>query len=221
MLRIASTAFAFCAALFLSIGVFRSMSAEAGYYGIAAAMVGAADGARGDAAYRGPLWHRVRVLTAATAIVAVTTAAIGWRLPRWLRLSRRVRTAAATAIAGYYGGYGYRRLRLWLSQRLLRAALLRRVLWLSALLQQLLLRQRLLRRLLQRRLRRLLLPQWLRLRQWLRYGNGYTTAGYYGNGNYDAGYGYSGGYGGCRTAYIPYGCTWYRARAADDVTRAA
>ena len=34
----------------------------------------------------------------------------------------------------------------------------------------------------------------------------------YGYGGYDGGYGYGGyGYGGCHTAYIPYGWTWYRA----------
>jgi len=42
------------------------------------------------------------------------------------------------------------------------------------------------------------------------YPGGYTTANYVGG--YGYGYGGYGGYGGgCRTAYIPYGWTWYRA----------
>ena len=39
---------------------------------------------------------------------------------------------------------------------------------------------------------------------------GYADDGYYDGGAYRSGY-YGGGYGGCHTAYIPYGWTWYRA----------
>lgn len=49
---------------------------------------------------------------------------------------------------------------------------------------------------------------------WSQTGPGYGYGGGYGNVGWGGGSSYAGGYyGGCNTAYIPYGWTWYKARS--------